>query len=91
MKEAMEGKKEKKMQKMYYNNLKMKEYMRTGNPLQGQGHLGGGEPQALGSGELSGAHDVCDYVVEMPVLPAGGAGRPGAPCSGRFCQEPYGQ
>ena len=31
MKEAMEGKEEKKMQKMYYNNLKMKEYIRTGN------------------------------------------------------------
>ena len=31
MKEAMEGKKDKKMRMMYYDNLEMKDYVRTGS------------------------------------------------------------
>ena len=58
MKEAMGGKKDKKMSTIYYDNLNMKDYVEDRKPLHGQGHLGGEEPHAPGGRQLPGAHEV---------------------------------
>ena len=99
LKEAMEGKKEKKMQKM-----KMKEYRRTGNlykaraTWEGRSHMlwvAGNYPGHMMYATKGWRCQVCPFSNPTPYsalsrncflgtgLPAGGAGRPGAPCQER--------